>query len=759
MSQQQQPDLSKALLYTFQQRPPFPGEPTCVNCSTKFGAYIVNESGQSVCSYECKLHHLEKTIQQWYHLHQKSHLYKDIFPDALDSIHFETYFDVPEILFPARQLVKDVDNKGDNERNVSIISPPEPPISPASFIDLLLLKRLLDLQLKSVTLPCLNSNNIATAQFIHSTTKMQINKLPIMTDLTFLPSQLLENINKSTNFKPTQLQSLLLPCLLKSPTNLMIKPTVSTRPEIDQAIAISLTYLASILSSQFAQSYNPSQRGPYILLITPTPTRATHLEQQLKSLMNKLPFLRTANLSAKSGDPVPNQVYRLQSGVQIIIGTPGRVQEVLDICLREQRKSGHAAMFNQGNRKRFGKHKGKISGKNARFSLDSVSVVLLDHVDWMLKNRDVNLDKLSGASLKKMNSKVPNELQERSLRHILGLLPANRSRLKIMSLSDNYRGKSERQMDIDLFAREFLEEFVTVATVEPSTDRKITPVNPLPTFETSTNTPFPSRQQLPQPQRKQQLNQPLPDPNPALVGSQSSSTNPPRHLLKTVKQTFSWVETPSKKKSLFSILNDPKYFPSERNHKFRRKNADGARVEGGYIYEKRCIVFVEHPLGVEFLAQAISDKTGINTCALTNSPTTTRAQRLDTLAPFKRGTSPILVTSSDVARFLYDDLFGPGSLNNPRGRLSQELARVDMVINFDLPSRIQSEFIFQCCLCSPNFCINTNGRSSKIEKGWAITFVNDDDKDKFKQLVKLVDTLPMGEIVTYFPERIRRLAA
>ena len=56
------------LSYSKQQRWPAPGEPVCVVCG-KYGAYIVDQTDQDVCSMECKARHLMLMAKErpWYY--------------------------------------------------------------------------------------------------------------------------------------------------------------------------------------------------------------------------------------------------------------------------------------------------------------------------------------------------------------------------------------------------------------------------------------------------------------------------------------------------------------------------------------------------------------------------------------------------------------------------------------------------------------------------------------------------------------------
>ena len=52
------------------------------------------------------------------------------------------------------------------------------------------------------------------------------------------------------------------------------------------------------------------------------------IEKQAKELMQGLPNMKTALLVG--GMPIPQQLHRLSSGVQIIVATPGRMREIVN---------------------------------------------------------------------------------------------------------------------------------------------------------------------------------------------------------------------------------------------------------------------------------------------------------------------------------------------------------------------------------------------------------------------------------------------
>ena len=76
---------------------------------------------------------------------------------------------------------------------------------------------------------------------------------------------------------------------------------------------------------QNKRSFNTN--NPRGLIMAPTRELCMQIEKQAKELMNGLPNMKTALLVG--GLPLPPQLYRLKSGVQIIVATPGRLQEIV----------------------------------------------------------------------------------------------------------------------------------------------------------------------------------------------------------------------------------------------------------------------------------------------------------------------------------------------------------------------------------------------------------------------------------------------
>ncbi|KAG9296284.1 hypothetical protein G9A89_014876 [Geosiphon pyriformis] len=164
----------------------------------------------------------------------------------------------------------------------------------------------------------------------------------------------------------------------------------------------------------------------------------------------------------------------------------------------------------------------------------------------------------------------------------------------------------------------------------------------------------------------------------------------------SVKQTILWVENKSKKKQLFSLLNDPKY------------------------YHPPIVVFVESRLGADLLAQAIEKKCGKAVLSIHGDKT--QQERIEILNAFLQGTYEVIVSTGVLSRGL-------------------NLTNVNMVILFDMAMSVD-EYVHQV------------GRAAKWgNQGWAITFINEEHKALFKEFVTMLKSQPLGK-VTPLPSRL-----
>lgn len=154
----------------------------------------------------------------------------------------------------------------------------------------------------------------------------------------------------------------------------------------------------------------------------------------------------------------------------------------------------------------------------------------------------------------------------------------------------------------------------------------------------------------------------LRDPIAVTVGRLSAPTA-------TVKQTVLWVENASKKKQLFSLIKNPKYF------------------------RPPLIVFVDSKVGAELLATTIEKKCGVRAVAMHGDKE--QEERSKVIREFSENTHQVIVSTGVLARGL-------------------DLPGVNMVVNFDMAVTLD-EYVHQ---------IGRAGRVGK-KQGWAVTFIND----------------------------------
>ncbi|KAF9410776.1 DEAD (Asp-Glu-Ala-Asp) box polypeptide 59 [Podila epigama] len=182
-----------------------------------------------------------------------------------------------------------------------------------------------------------------------------------------------------------------------------------------------------------------------------------------------------------------------------------------------------------------------------------------------------------------------------------------------------------------------------------------------------------------------------------------------------IKQTILWVENASKKKQLFSLLNDPKY------------------------YRPPVLVFVESRLGADLLATAIMQKCrGIET-AVSMHAEKSQDERDEIMKALVEGTVPVVVATGLLAR----------GLN----------LKVATVINFDMAPTIQ-EYVHRVGRANPEMATKA---ALGIRKGpklngmaWAITFINQDDSPLLRELATMLSGLGLDR-VTPLPQQLKQL--
>ncbi|KAL3647638.1 hypothetical protein CASFOL_008606 [Castilleja foliolosa] len=153
-----------------------------------------------------------------------------------------------------------------------------------------------------------------------------------------LPEKLLLNLEASGYEMPTPVQMQAIPSALTGQSILVSAETGSGK---------TCSFLVPIISHCTKFQNNPQK--PLAIILTPTRELSIQVEEQAKLLGKGLPF-KTALVVG--GDAMAGQVYRIENGVSLIVGTPGRLIDLLT------------------------KHD---------FELDTVSILVLDEVDCMIQ--------------------------------------------------------------------------------------------------------------------------------------------------------------------------------------------------------------------------------------------------------------------------------------------------------------------------------------------------------------------------------------
>ncbi|XAR60436.1 RNA helicase [Bertholletia excelsa] len=157
-----------------------------------------------------------------------------------------------------------------------------------------------------------------------------------------LPQKLLQNIESAGYEMPTPVQMQAIPAAMDGKNLLVSADTGSGK---------TASFLVPIVSycANFNCERSLNQRKLLSVVLTPTRELCIQVEEQSKLLGKGLPF-KTALVVG--GDPMARQLHRIQQGVEVIIGTPGRLIDLLT------------------------KHD---------IELDAVSILVLDEVDCMLQ--------------------------------------------------------------------------------------------------------------------------------------------------------------------------------------------------------------------------------------------------------------------------------------------------------------------------------------------------------------------------------------
>ncbi|CAL9014917.1 unnamed protein product [Prunus brigantina] len=133
------------------------------------------------------------------------------------------------------------------------------------------------------------------------------------------PQKLLQNIEAAGFEMPTPVQMQAIPAALSGKSLLVSAETGSGKTA---SFLVPIVYLcANFHFEQFRD-----RKKPLAMVLTPTRELCIQVEEQAKLLGKGLPF-KTALVVG--GDAMARQLHRIQQGVELIVGTPGRLIDLL----------------------------------------------------------------------------------------------------------------------------------------------------------------------------------------------------------------------------------------------------------------------------------------------------------------------------------------------------------------------------------------------------------------------------------------------
>ncbi|XP_061346597.1 DEAD-box ATP-dependent RNA helicase 41-like [Gastrolobium bilobum] len=134
-----------------------------------------------------------------------------------------------------------------------------------------------------------------------------------------LPDKLLHNIEAAGYDLPTPVQMQAIPAALTGKSMLVLAETGSGK---------SASFLIPIVSRCVSHrlAFVSDKKNPLAIVLTPTRELSIQVEEHAKLLGKGLPF-KTALVVG--GEAMAGQLYRIQQGVELIVGTPGRLVDLL----------------------------------------------------------------------------------------------------------------------------------------------------------------------------------------------------------------------------------------------------------------------------------------------------------------------------------------------------------------------------------------------------------------------------------------------
>lgn len=247
------------------QREALPEEPKCVICG-RYGEYICDETDDDVCSLECK-----------------------------------------------QKLLCRVANAN---RGMRVVPPPPPERLPATDECFYVRESDENSGFQSLTIGQTDS----LRKRLEINVKGDAVPAPILSfSSCSLSQKLLQNIEAAGYDMPTPVQMQAIPSALSGKSLLVSANTGSGK---------TASFLVPVISqcANIRLHHSQNQKNPLAMVLTPTRELCIQVEEQAKLLGKGLPF-KTALVVG--GDAMARQVYRIQQGVELIVGTPGRLIDLL----------------------------------------------------------------------------------------------------------------------------------------------------------------------------------------------------------------------------------------------------------------------------------------------------------------------------------------------------------------------------------------------------------------------------------------------
>lgn len=134
-----------------------------------------------------------------------------------------------------------------------------------------------------------------------------------------LPQKLLQNVEAAGYDMPTPVQMQAIPAALTGKNLLVSAETGSGK---------TASFLIPIISrcANARLMHSTDRKKPLAIVLAPTRELCIQVEEQAKLLGKGLPF-KTALVVG--GDTMAGQIYRIEQGVELIVGTPGRLIDIL----------------------------------------------------------------------------------------------------------------------------------------------------------------------------------------------------------------------------------------------------------------------------------------------------------------------------------------------------------------------------------------------------------------------------------------------